>query len=174
MVKIRFRFCTHFNGCTCEFNLFDNSWSYLRDINKLCLPNCMNLSAKDSASVCHAANFEFPATPNTFLLLGTNKNNGHLKTDFFFLKCILRKCLLAKPLDMSADLPGVCRNPAPALLRNNRWRSPQVVMHPADMIFLSVQSEAPSRQIPYTCKTSMWTSMLEKSRRLSSSGTTIR
>lgn len=80
----------------------------------------MNLSAKDSASVCHAANFEFPAAPNTFLLFGTNKNNGQLKTDFFFLKCILQKCLLVKPLDMSADLPGVCRNSAPTLLRNNR------------------------------------------------------
>lgn len=83
MVKIRVRFCTNFNGSPCEFNLFDNSWSYLCDINKLCLPNCMNLSAKDSASVCHVANFEFPVTPNTFLLFGTNKNNGHLKTDFF-------------------------------------------------------------------------------------------
>ena len=73
----------------------------------------MNLSAKDSASVCHVANFEFPATPNTFLLFGTSKNNGHLKTDFFK---VCSPEMFAKPLDMSADLPGICRKPAPLYL----------------------------------------------------------
>lgn len=126
----------------------------------------MNFSAKDSVSVCHVANFEFPATPNTFLLYGTSKNNGHLKTDFF---------KVCSPEMFVCEAPGhVCRSSwylqkaSTPLLRKDRWRSSQVVMHPADMIFLSVQSEAPSHQIPYTWKTLMWTSMLEKSRWLSS------